>query len=281
MNPQTSDVPYLLGLSDPRRGDTNRSTAPKTAYGSDVSTDGRPERQDMQAVVEVLLRATASDNLRIVGDVLDPDVTWGDCTGHESVLDFLTAATSAIGAPEGISFDIDTDRIIATFALGPGTDPLTVAIFVRDTKVVELVDATDREHARSIRPIGDLTRAAARGWQPDRLSPVLPVADLEAAVERFRTLGFDVDAYEGDAAYAFASRGPVEIHLTQVHDLEPTTNCSALYLYVDDAGATYASWRLAGVDGRLIAPTDTDYGLREGAYVDLDGNLIRFGSPSA
>ena len=106
----------------------------------------------------------------------------------------------------------------------------------------------------------------------------MPVADLSAAVERFHKLGFEVRTYEGDAMYAFASRGPVEIHLNQVRNLDPMTNSAALYLYVDDADATYASWRLAGVEGRLVAPADTDYGLREGAYVDPDGNLIRFGS---
>jgi hypothetical protein len=33
------------------------------------------------------------------------------------------------------------------------------------------------------------------------------------------------------------------------------------------------------VAGELVAPFDTDYGLREGSHVDPDGNVIRFGSP--
>lgn len=107
---------------------------------------------------------------------------------------------------------------------------------------------------------------------------MFPIVDLNAAVDRYRFLGFDVRTYEGDAAYAFATRGTVEIHLTQVGGLDPATNTSAVYLYVDDADATYASWRLAGVDGHLTAPAGTPHGLREGAYVDPDGNLIRFGS---
>jgi uncharacterized glyoxalase superfamily protein PhnB len=52
-----------------------------------------------------------------------------------------------------------------------------------------------------------------------------------------------------------------------------------VYLYVDDAEALDAEWDGARVEGRLIAPTDTEYGLREGAHVDPDGNLLRFGSP--
>jgi hypothetical protein len=37
--------------------------------------------------------------------------------------------------------------------------------------------------------------------------------------------------------------------------------------------------RRLGVAGELVAPFDTDYGLREGSHVDPDGNVIRFGSP--
>jgi len=32
------------------------------------------------------------------------------------------------------------------------------------------------------------------------------------------------------------------------------------------------------IDDRLVPPVDTDYGPVEGAYVDPDGNLLRFGS---
>lgn len=47
----------------------------------------------------------------------------------------------------------------------------------------------------------------------------------------------------------------------------------------DVLAALHAEWATADVEGRLHAPTDTDYGLREGAYVDPDGNLLRYGSP--
>jgi hypothetical protein len=33
--------------------------------------------------------------------------------------------------------------------------------------------------------------------------------------------------------------------------------------------------------GPVRDPQDTEYGLRAGAYVDPDGNLLRFGSPLA
>lgn len=46
----------------------------------------------------------------------------------------------------------------------------------------------------------------------------------------------------------------------------------------DLAAALLAEWRSAGVSGRFFAPQNTDYGLREAAHIDRDGNLIRFGS---
>ncbi len=112
-----------------------------------------------------------------------------------------------------------------------------------------------------------------------KVAPVLPVRDVVSAAVHYRRLGFDVRAYEGGAPYAFAERGGVDLHLSQVDELDPLSSLSAVYLYVDDADALVAEWRAAGVDGRMVDAQDTDYGLREGAHVDPDGNLLRFGSP--
>ena len=111
-----------------------------------------------------------------------------------------------------------------------------------------------------------------------RLAPVFPIRDIDLAVEHYRRLGFTVTRYEGPQAYAFAQRDGIEFHLAQVNDLRPRRNMSAVYLYVDDADALYDEWSRAGLDGRLVEPTDTSYGLREGACLDRDANLIRFGS---
>lgn len=51
------------------------------------------------------------------------------------------------------------------------------------------------------------------------------------------------------------------------------------FLYVSDTHALHHEWREVVVDGRLVPPVDSDYGLVEGAYVDPDDNLLRFGSP--
>jgi len=123
----------------------------------------------------------------------------------------------------------------------------------------------------------------------DRVAPVLPVRDVTAALEHYRRLGFTADAYDdeppepGTAAhapiYGFLECGPVQLHLALVTDFDPRRNTSACYLSVDDTDALYAQWLAADVGGRLIAPIATEYGLREMAHIDPDGNLLRIGSP--
>lgn len=116
----------------------------------------------------------------------------------------------------------------------------------------------------------------------ERAAPVLPVRDVAAALERYARLGFECQPYEEgerDAlVYGFVSWGKVELHLSRFRELNPRTSTSACYLYVSDADALHAKWSAAGVEGRLGAPKDTPYGLREFAYVDPDGNLLRVGS---
>ncbi len=114
----------------------------------------------------------------------------------------------------------------------------------------------------------------------ERVAPVLPVSDVPAAVEHYRRLGFDVTPYGSGDVYAVARRGHAEIHLAFVSSVDPATTTSALYLWVSDADELAREWR-DGNRGRLVEPEDSDYGLREGAHIDPDGNLLRFGSPLA
>jgi catechol 2,3-dioxygenase-like lactoylglutathione lyase family enzyme len=119
----------------------------------------------------------------------------------------------------------------------------------------------------------------------ERLAPVFPVRDVARALRHYRQLGFVAEAYEEEdddgPIYGFLRRGNIDLHLARVAELDPDKNTSACYLYVDDADALYAEWSRAGVGGRLNAPVDTPYRLRELAHVDPDGNLLRVGSPLA
>ncbi len=111
------------------------------------------------------------------------------------------------------------------------------------------------------------------------VSPIVPVQDLDVALNRYRKLGFDARAYQGPERYGFADRGAVSIHLTEWAEHDPLRTASSVYLYVSDADAVHAEWAaLEGLDGRLSEPHETPYGAREFAFVDPDGTLHRVGS---
>jgi DNA-binding MarR family transcriptional regulator len=135
---------------------------------------------------------------------------------------------------------------------------------------------------------GDHTASGAARRRPARQMrrcfPMFSVRSLPAATEHYRALGFtvvpdadaDAAADAGDAVHAFARREGAGLHLV-VHDRADGAGGVA-YLHVRDADALYAEWLGAGADGGLRAVETTGYGMREGAHVDPDGNVIRFGS---
>jgi len=107
-----------------------------------------------------------------------------------------------------------------------------------------------------------------------RVAPIFAVEELGVALAHYERLGFEVRAY-GGGGYGFAARDDVEIHLGVVADAHQRRN--AAYLFVEDADQLAEEWRSAGVE--VHGPQDTEWGQHEGAVVDPDGNVIRFGSP--
>jgi len=107
------------------------------------------------------------------------------------------------------------------------------------------------------------------------MAPIFPVSDLAASLAYYRRLGFDTRAY-ADGGYGYATCDGVEIHLGVGADGTRPGRASA-YLWVDDADQIAAQWRAAGIE--VHEPQDTAWGQHEGAVVDPDGNVIRFGSP--
>jgi catechol 2,3-dioxygenase-like lactoylglutathione lyase family enzyme len=94
-------------------------------------------------------------------------------------------------------------------------------------------------------------------------APILPARDLEATTAFYARLGFERNG--------------------MWPDIDLSTSIAGCYLYVEDADALFAECsRLelpdSGVPRLRGAPQDSDYGLREFALVDLDGNLLRIGS---
>jgi hypothetical protein len=110
------------------------------------------------------------------------------------------------------------------------------------------------------------------------VAPVVPVRDLQAALERYRQLGFEVRAYGHGTGYGYAQRGAVSIHLSEWDEHDPKRTGAVIYLYVSDADAVRAEWASCGVKGRLGEARSTDYGMRKFGFVDTDGTLHRVGS---
>lgn len=107
---------------------------------------------------------------------------------------------------------------------------------------------------------------------------VLPVTDVDRSIDHYQALGFEVAKLADE--YAMAQRGDVTLHLSLMPELDPLNGVGCAYLYVDDVDGLAHEWAEAGV-GRTVAPVDTDYGLREGAHIDPDNNLLRFGADAA
>jgi DNA-binding MarR family transcriptional regulator len=181
-----------------------------------------------------------------------------------------------------------TDRgEAAAMAIRVGADDV-------DRRLDERLDAADRATLRAaLRVLADLgtaapaipkatskahAEAAPQQPRPRSFSPVFPVRDLDAALAHYTALGFTTEAYH-DGGYGFADRGQVSLHLSVLPEHEPDGNVCAAYLHVDDADALAAEWARPGIGGRTVPPTDTPYRMREGAHLDPDNNLIRFGSP--
>ena len=108
------------------------------------------------------------------------------------------------------------------------------------------------------------------------VAPILPTADLGAMQAHYEALGFAVHVHQD--GYATASRDGVKLHFRHEPDTAAYSGAGAAYLAVDDADALHAEWVAAGV-GETTDLFDPGFGVWEAAHTDLDGNLLRFGSP--
>ena len=128
----------------------------------------------------------------------------------------------------------------------------------------------------------------------DQTIPALPVRDAAAAAEFYRDrLGFDVVHHDG--GFAVLARDDSVLHIWEAGDeswrehdslespvrsgaesfLAGTASCRVRVEGLDDL---YAELRRSGVLHPVSAEgvSDTDFGTREFAALDVDGNLITF-----
>jgi len=115
--------------------------------------------------------------------------------------------------------------------------------------------------------------------------PIMPRRDLGETLAFYERLGFENrGAHHSVWNYLIIGRGGLAMHFFLHPAVDPLTTDSMCYCYVDDADALHAEWNAIGVPtdatngSRLMAPSTTDYGMREFALVDPSGNLVRVGS---
>jgi uncharacterized glyoxalase superfamily protein PhnB len=105
--------------------------------------------------------------------------------------------------------------------------------------------------------------------------PLFPVADPQASAAWYcQHLGFAKTF--ADADYAMIKRDAVEVHFWRCADPNIARATSA-YFRVGDADAVAASMHNVVAGGRIQAPQDTAWGMREFYVWDPDGNLLKFG----
>ena len=108
---------------------------------------------------------------------------------------------------------------------------------------------------------------------PDRVVPILHVADARETAKWYARLGFSVEREHQFAPnmpiYAFLKRGDNHLHLSEHKgDAKPDT---LLYFYVDDVDSIAQEFD--------VAVKDQPWGTREVCLADPDGNRWRIGTP--
>lgn len=121
--------------------------------------------------------------------------------------------------------------------------------------------------------------------------PIFPSSGFDGTAAFYGHIGFAETARFGDGYAILVHPAGMELHFCSAN-VKARTNDHGAYVRfdsLDELDSLYAAWngrsntpafaRIAGKIGRLHAPVDTDYGLREFALIDHDGNLLRLGGP--
>lgn len=108
------------------------------------------------------------------------------------------------------------------------------------------------------------------------VNPILPVGDMDEAIEFYRSIGFAVTAY--DAGYAWVRTCGWEFfHLALAPALEPGTSAAAAYVHVSDVDAWHRAIETNAPDVPVTEVVTQPWGMREFSVTDPAGNLVRIG----
>ena len=116
-----------------------------------------------------------------------------------------------------------------------------------------------------------------------QIIPILLSKDLAQTAAEYRSLSFSLDEKHVPHGYLIATLDDIEIHFSLAENLDPKTNQSMCYIRTEEPDAIHMLWKLARISGdsipRLEPIGDKPWGMREFAFVDSSGNLIRVGKP--
>ncbi|HEX5918420.1 MAG TPA: bleomycin resistance protein [Nocardioides sp.] len=113
----------------------------------------------------------------------------------------------------------------------------------------------------------------------DHATPNLPSRDLDATAAFYAALGF-ATSYS-DPGWLILERATIVLEFFRDPGMDPASTAASCCLRVDDVDALYAVCVAAGLPEthlgwpRIHPPRLEDSGMRIGALVDVDGNLLR------
>jgi catechol 2,3-dioxygenase-like lactoylglutathione lyase family enzyme len=260
-------------------------------------------------VSDRLSHAFGRDDFEGMIAVLDPEVTWSapgaesaTCKSRDEVRAWFAwhRKQGRRALPRIVAES--AERIVVEMNLQDGPDgELHQVLTVRDDAIVHIQDCPDR--ASALREAGlaepdlgpDVRLAVPRAdVNLAQTIPALPVRNAAAAVAFYHDrLGFEVLHHDG--GFAVLTRGDAVLHLWEAGDeswrgadlgeqpvrsgaesfIAGTASCR---IVVSDVDELFAELAAQDVLHPVSAggPADTDFGSREFATLDLDGNLITF-----
>ena len=113
----------------------------------------------------------------------------------------------------------------------------------------------------------------------DHATPNLPTRDLDATTRFYAAIGFEATFH--DPGWLILERGTLKLEFFPDPSTDPASTAAGCCLRVDDVDSLYAACVVAGLPEtyvgwpRLHPPRTEESGMRIGALVDADGNLLR------
>jgi ketosteroid isomerase-like protein len=239
-------------------------------------------------------------------ELLDPevDLIWSDasswdCHNRDDVLRLLERLQqSGFSGTEIELIDAGDDVLVTVSRPRPPRgegwpEEAATVITFRDGKAIHLwqFKTPDQALAAAQSP---QSRASAQspaersaGDPAEYAVPILPSRNLEETLVFYERLGFRRRAPGDTRPQLSIVRGGIELRFYHAPELNPFAATATCYLRVPHADQLHQEWELIGVPldrgtgSRLLAPADTDDGLREFTLIDKSGNVLYIGSSPA